>query len=206
MATQKIQLTEAQLRSMVKQVIYESINEGDIDEGKFSNFFNSLGQGIKGTVRGGLDQGRQMYNQTMAQRSQADADAAEQQAAEFRAKQNAGYKNIPEVQAIVQKYDAKIGKLNSQVSNIQSQISELETQKRTEMRAAKRKHMSNMGKQVSKFNNQRDSYSSTANQANTKANDLMNRRRASLGLDPVQAAGKNPDTKTPPRMNVGQGA
>ena len=65
MGNQKIKLSEEQLRELVKNTIMESIQDGTLDEGRLGNFFSSLGQGIKGTVRGGLDQGRQMYNQNM---------------------------------------------------------------------------------------------------------------------------------------------
>ena len=177
----KVKITESQLRQLVRESLEEMVDEEGMDEGRLSNFFNSLGKGIQGTVRGGLDQGRQMYNQNMAQMSQADADAAEQQAAEFRAKQNAGYKDIPQAQEIAQKFDGKIGKLRQEIAGLQAQ-------KKAEMQAARREYMSKMGKQVSKFNNKRNSFANTANNANATAANMLNRRRASLGLDPVGQA------------------
>jgi len=180
-----MKITESELKQLVRESLMEAIQEGDVDEGRFKNFFSSLGKGIQGTVRGGLDQGRQMYNQEMSARSQADADAAETQAAELRKQQNAGYASIPGAQKVAQKYDAKIQKLQGQVDNLKGQIQQLQTQKKEEMKTARKEHMSKTGKQVSKFNKQRDRYANTASNAQNKATDMLNRRRASLGIDPV---------------------
>ena len=174
----KMKITEAQLKQLIRESLDEIMDEEDIEEGRLGNFFSSLGKGIQGTV-----QGRQMYNQNMAQRSQADADAAERQAAEFRAQQNAGYKDIPAAQKIAAKYDGKINSLRQEISNLQAQ-------KKSEMQAARQKHMSKVGKQVSKFNKQRDQFAGTAANANTRAADMLNRRRASLGMEPISGQQK----------------
>ena len=193
MEKQVIKLSEAQLRDMVKKYITESINEGDIDEGRLGNFLSSVGKGAKEWWdNGGVNAFKQGYHQNMSDRSAADAAA-------YRKKVNVGYKDIPGANAIMQKYDGKIAKLKQQKSSIEQQISTLNTQKKQELMQARKKHMSNMTSQANKYGN-------TAKTSANRAQELQNSRRASLGLDPVQAAGQNPDTKTPPRMNVGQGA
>lgn len=190
MAQQVVKLTEVQLRGMVEKMIRESIEDGEIDEGRLGNFFSSLGGGAKEWWRnGGVDAFRQGYNQTMAQKSQADADAAAQQAKDFRNKSFAGaYKNVPGADKISAKYDGKINKARQEIKNLQGQVKNLQSQKQAELQKARSDYQAQMGKQADKFNKQAGEYGSKAANAGAKAKDMQNRRRGSLGLDPIQEA------------------
>lgn len=157
-----MKLTESQLRQIIGEVINESLQDGTLDEGRFGNFLSSVGSGIKGTLRGGFDQGRQDYNDTMSQRSQADADAAAAKAQEYSSQMNNGYADIPAVQKIAQKYDGKINAL-------QQQIQQLTAQKKEEMQQARRQYMRQMGKQASKYGNQSNQYAQRAQSADAAA-------------------------------------
>ena len=159
-------ITESQLKQLIRESLEEVMNEEGMDEGRFGNFFKSVGAGLKGLGNGTA---RQNYNDTMSNLSQADADAALAKSQEFAKKQNAGYADIPEVQAIAQKYDGKISKL-------QSQLQSLQQQKKSEMQAARRKYMSSMGKQASKFGSRANAYTNTAANAGNRAAELYNQR------------------------------
>lgn len=191
MAKEKIQLTERQLRKITKSVILEAIANGEIDEGRLGNFFNSLGGGAKEWWRnGGVDAFKQGYNQTMADKSANDAGY-------YRSQVNAGYKNIPGADAITKKYDGKIAKLSQQSQSIKQEIAQLSAQKKEELQSLRRKHMSKMTSQANKFGN-------ISKNAAANAQDAQNRRRASLGLDNIQPNSNNPAQANKPKMRVAE--
>lgn len=93
MAKQAIRLNTKQLNQMIEEGVKNYLNENSMEELRafdnwkertkagFNNFRDrvssgakAFGQGVKGTVNGGLDQGRQMYNQSMADSSREIAD------------------------------------------------------------------------------------------------------------------------------------
>ena len=149
------------------------------DEGRFGNFLSSVGNGAKEWWRnGGVDAFKQGYNQTMADKSAADA-------ATYRKQVNAAYKDIPGADAVMQKYDGKIAKLTQQSQSLKQQIAQLKSQKTAELQQLRSQHMSKMTSKANKFGN-------TAKQASGRAQDAQNRRRASLGLDPMGQQGAQP--------------
>ena len=167
-----MKITESQLRELVHESLNEAIAEGDIDEGRFGNFLSSLGKGAQELWKnGGIDAFKQGYNQNMADKSAADA-------ASYRQQVNLGYKDIPGADKLMAKYDGQIAKLNQQMQSAKQQISQLKLQKKQELQKLRSEHMSNMTSQANKFGNR-------AKNAAASAQDAQNRRRSSLGLEPV---------------------
>ena len=196
MKKESMTISEAELRKLVYETTEQYLRENMEDEGWFDNAkekagawwdrtkdnvsstAKAAGKGIQGTVRGGLDQGRQMYNQSMADSSAASAEKNAQTAQQASQAMNAGYNKIPEVQKIASQYDAKIGKLQKQVSTLQAQ-------KKQAMQQARKEYQSKMGTRASAYGKNGKNFQNTAQNSQQSANDMMNRRRASLGMEPV---------------------
>ena len=188
MENQKIKLSEEQLRELVKNTIMESIQDGTLDEGRLGNFFSSLGQGIKGTVRGGLDQGRQMYNQNMAQTTANDAADARQKATDFGKKRNIANADIPAVQKVIKKYDAKIQKATEAFEKAKKTLLSLKQEKAQAVKDARAKYKSDMTTRMNNMNNKATGLEGDSAQYSDKEREMINRRRSSFGLDPAQAS------------------
>lgn len=159
-----------------------NLEEG-VDEtpklGRFGNFLSSVGNGAREWWRnGGVDAYKQGYNKTMADKSAADAET-------YRKQVNAGYKDIPGANEVMQKYDGKIAKLTQQSQSLKQQIAQLKSQKTAELKQLRSQHMSKMTSKANQFSN-------TAKKASGRAQDIQNRRRASLGLEPMGQQGAQP--------------
>ena len=103
---------------------------------------------------------------------------------------NAKNSDIPEVQKIANKYDSKI-------RQYQEKINSLKQQKKTEMGKARQDYRSKMMTRASAYGNNSNTFQNRRQQSQMNANNMMNKRRNSLGLDSLsntqygQAAGIN---------------
>lgn len=209
MAKQTIRLNTKQLNQMIEEGVRKYLNENSMEELRafdnwkertkagFSNFKDrvssgakAFGQGVKGTVNGGLDQGRQMYNQSMADSSREIADRNQNISNSAAMSANAKNSDIPEVQKIANKYDSKI-------RQYQEKINSLKQQKKTEMGKARQDYRSQMLTRANAYGKNRNTFQNKGQQSQMNATNMMNKRRNSLGLDSLsntqygQAAGIN---------------
>ena len=209
MAKQAIRLNTKQLNQMIEEGVRRYLNENSMEELRafdnwkertkagFSNFKDrvssgakAFGQGVKGTVNGGLDQGRQMYNQSMADSSREIADRNQNISNSAAQSANAKNSDIPEVQKIANKYDSKI-------RQYQEKINSLKQQKKTEMGKARQDYRSQMLTRANAYGKNRNTFQNKGQQSQMNANNMLNKRRNSLGLDSLsntqygQAAGIN---------------
>ena len=209
MAKQAIRLNTKQLNQMIEEGVRRYLNENSMEELRafdnwkertkagFSNFKDrvssgakAFGQGVKATVNGGLDQGRQMYNQSMADSSREIADRNQNISNSAAMSANAKNSDIPEVQKIANKYDSKI-------RQYQEKINSLKQQKKTEIGKARQDYRSQMLTRANAYGKNRNTFQNKGQQSQMNANNMMNKRRNSLGLDSLsntqygQAAGIN---------------
>ena len=174
MATQKIQLTESQLREMTRDVILEAIKNGELDENFLSNVWGGLTNAAKSTGQAIAQRGNKImadYNAGAAQSAKQDIE-----------------KQIEKSKAIIKQEQEKINALRDKYNQYAKKADSYtdKANKNAEKRGSNTRYN---GYGLSQDNNTKDFYNQDdVNNLNAAHNDQLRKTQFSSRMRGAQQA------------------